>query len=319
MGVDLNTYLNFTTDLTNLYTNSSYFSSNSIDDVVISYSLFEINSSVFDIGKNILFQINSSSFRTMKIVGITDPSTNGLIGLRSGNDPSLNIWLSNDAAKSIMNEILDNPSTAVGSSRWYHYESKSLNSSAATSEVYSQIVIKTSLTTINETNAFMSSLQMFMDNQYHRDYQVFSPQLTVDSFSTTQQTFELFINLVSIIAVITGSMGIIIAQLVGVESRLKEFAILKASGWKNSHLISEVILESVTLGIVGAIVGLLLSGIFISLIKRIFHNSIGNLILVSPIAILYSLLLAIVIAIIGGLYPSLKVSAVKPMEILRAV
>ena len=141
---------------------------------------------------------------------------------------------------------------------------------------------------------------------------------TMDDLMATQ---DIVISVVTIVIIISGSMGVIIAQLVGVEGRSKEFAILKATGWKEGHIIYSVIIESVTLGIAGSLVGIVLSFLSIKGLEALMSSSSMG---ASPFSavitagIFFTAIgIAVGIGVLGGLYPGIRASSVKPMEVLQ--
>jgi putative ABC transport system permease protein len=98
---------------------------------------------------------------------------------------------------------------------------------------------------------------------------------------------------------------------------MKEFAILKSTGWKNRHIFENVIFESLTLGILGAIIGISLGWILIAILSgdnSLFGSASA---IVTPQGIIEVLAYAIGLGVLGGLYPGIKAARVRPVVVLK--
>jgi ABC-type lipoprotein release transport system permease subunit len=71
---------------------------------------------------------------------------------------------------------------------------------------------------------------------------------------------EAFMNLISGIAVVVVVLGIASAQLTAVLERRREFAVLMALGMRSIQVVRMLLIEAVTLGLLGAVAGLLIGG-----------------------------------------------------------
>jgi len=80
----------------------------------------------------------------------------------------------------------------------------------------------------------------------------------VDTISGAMNTFTMFLWVISLVAAIAGGISIFIVMLISVMERTKEFGIFKASGWSNRNIISSVMVQSVTVSLLGAATGLFL-------------------------------------------------------------
>jgi putative ABC transport system permease protein len=100
-------------------------------------------------------------------------------------------------------------------------------------------------------------------------------------------------------------------------ARMKEFAILKSTGWKNRHIFENVIFESLTLGLLGALIGIVVGGILITALSG--ENSLfGTASAIITIeGIIEVIAYAVGLGIIGGLYPGIKAARVRPVVVLK--
>ncbi len=129
-----------------------------------------------------------------------------------------------------------------------------------------------------------------------------------------------FISSIAIFSLIVGSIGIIITIYTSVVERTREIGIIKALGGTNRVILGMFLTESVFLGIIGAIVGivfgflgshLLLSGFLYFLNLPLNIYPVFNIIEISKIGII-----VIVLSIFSGLYPAYKGSKISPVHAL---
>ena len=138
----------------------------------------------------------------------------------------------------------------------------------------------------------------------------------VEQISESMSIFHGFLWIISLVAAIAGGISIFIVMLISVVERTKEFGILKASGWSNTNIISSVVLQSITIGLIGSIVGLAVG---------YFAGQGVDQYLDAEIAVITVRLVAIVgvfgifVGLVGGLYPAVRAARVSPIESMRAL
>ncbi|MFX0097896.1 MAG: ABC transporter permease [Candidatus Hodarchaeota archaeon] len=127
-------------------------------------------------------------------------------------------------------------------------------------------------------------------------------------------TINIVVLAISVIAGVAGGMSIVVAMLMSVIERMKEFATLKATGWQNIDVVKDIMYESLIVTIAGGVVGFALGLIFLQLVQLLAAVVLNPL---RPSIFLQIALFVIVMGIIGGIYPAYKVSKTSPVEILR--
>ncbi|MFX0097143.1 MAG: ABC transporter permease [Candidatus Hodarchaeota archaeon] len=127
-------------------------------------------------------------------------------------------------------------------------------------------------------------------------------------------TMSIMVLAISVIAGIAGGMSIIVAMLMSVIERMKEFATLKATGWQNRHVIKDIVYESLIVTAIGGMIGFGLAVLFLQFTQGFGAISINPL-NVQTITLIS--VFVVVLGIVGGLYPAYKASKVSPVEILR--
>lgn len=127
--------------------------------------------------------------------------------------------------------------------------------------------------------------------------------------------FDKFLFVIGGIAALSGGMGIFIIMLISVMERMREFGILKAVGWKGSNIIFSILIESLTLSVMGALLGTIFGYLGITLAENyIAYEGIG---IINWQVFLSVTLFGILVGIIGGIYPAWRASKIAPMEIFR--
>ncbi|MCU1478612.1 MAG: Membrane protein [Subtercola sp.] len=134
----------------------------------------------------------------------------------------------------------------------------------------------------------------------------------------------------TLIALAAASIFAALFTVIGVSRRTREFGTLKALGWKNRHVSSQVVGETLVEGVLGALTGLALGGIAIVLINAFapsFSASLSGtgvtaqipLTVPLPIeAVGLAIALAVAAAVIAALAGTMRVARLRPSEALRS-
>jgi putative ABC transport system permease protein len=138
----------------------------------------------------------------------------------------------------------------------------------------------------------------------------------VQSFQEMLGTIDSFLLIVSLVAAIAGGISIFIVMLISVIERTKEFGIIKASGWSNRNIITSVVVQSLTISILGAAIGLAVGYLGGQGIDAYIAMEIA---VVTWKLILFISVFGIIAGVIGGLYPALRAARVSPIESMRAL
>lgn len=115
------------------------------------------------------------------------------------------------------------------------------------------------------------------------------------------------------ISLFVGGVGIMNIMLVSVTERTREIGIRMAIGAKKKDIMLQFLIESVSLsmlgGIIGIILGLLVYGIIVYFVKWPFIFTLSS--------ILVSVLFATAVGVFFGYYPSKRAAELKPIEALK--
>jgi putative ABC transport system permease protein len=135
--------------------------------------------------------------------------------------------------------------------------------------------------------------------------------------STEIRVARSFAWLTSMIALAIGSIGMLNTMMMAVFERTREIAMLRAIGWKRRRVIAMILGEATLLSIAGSILGIMLAVILVRFLANLPAS--GRLVEgdVSPSVMLQGLVLAVLLGLIGGLYPAWSAAKLPPVEGLR--
>jgi putative ABC transport system permease protein len=127
------------------------------------------------------------------------------------------------------------------------------------------------------------------------------------------KTLSMLLAGIASISLFVGGVGIMNIMLVSVSERTREIGIRMAIGAKRRDILSQFLIESVTLSGLGGIVGIILGLCVYYLITYIVDWPY----IFSVTSILLSFIFACAVGIFFGYYPAKKAADLKPIEALR--
>jgi putative ABC transport system permease protein len=151
------------------------------------------------------------------------------------------------------------------------------------------------------------------------DFRVLTQQLFLDFASTVTGVFTIFLGGVAGISLLVGGIGIMNIMLVSVTERTREIGLRKAVGAKKKDILTQFLIESSLLSVIGGIVGIILGWLLSLGVGRI---AAANDFLLNPAITINSVLLATLfsaaVGLFFGIYPASRASQLEPIEALRS-
>ena len=122
---------------------------------------------------------------------------------------------------------------------------------------------------------------------------------------------------ISFLAVFIGALGMLNTMLMSVLERTREIGVLRALGWRRSRVLGMILKESLALGAVGGVCGILL-GLGVAGLLKLVPGTWGAVEpLYSPQLFAQAMVVAMAAGVVGGLYPAWRASKLAPVEALR--
>ena len=148
------------------------------------------------------------------------------------------------------------------------------------------------------------------------EVQVSAPREMLLPLQNVSDMLNRFFLAVSLVAVLAGSLSIMVVLLFSVLERKREFGILKALGWTPRNIAAMVLTESVVLSFSGAVLGVALGYAGLIAAKKSLGIDIGTLDWPLAAAVVAC---GVLVGAAGGLYPAWRANRSAPAEIMRGV
>jgi len=179
--------------------------------------------------------------------------------------------------------------------------------------------ILVSVTTTEAMDSVAAQIE-FMVRRSHKlavseelDFNVLSQTDILSTLTSVTDTLTIFLGAIAGISLLVGGIGIMNIMLVSVTERTKEIGLRKAVGATRNQILTQFLIETVTLSVLGGIIGILL-GIGIA-----SAFALSGLIpsVITADSILMAFTFALAIGVFFGLYPAFRAANLHPMVALR--
>jgi putative ABC transport system permease protein len=145
------------------------------------------------------------------------------------------------------------------------------------------------------------------------DFSVRAQQEFMQMQEQSSQTLTLLLSGIAGVALLVGGIGIMNIMLVSVTERTREIGIRKAVGARNSNILFQFLIESMTLSVLGGLIGI--AGGFAA--SAMMSQVLAMPTIVSPFWVGVAFGSSAVIGIFFGIYPAYKAAQLDPIEALR--
>lgn len=155
-------------------------------------------------------------------------------------------------------------------------------------------------------------------------HKVFQDDFTIgsqgDLLATANQItaiMTLLLGSVAGISLVVGGIGIMNIMLVSVTERTREIGIRKAIGARRRDILSQFLIESAVVSIVGGLAGILLGMGFSQILSRVSLGGQSLNSIVSPDAVALAFGVSAAIGLFFGIYPATRAARLHPIDALR--
>jgi len=151
------------------------------------------------------------------------------------------------------------------------------------------------------------------------DFFIVTQDDMVDSIKSIMGILTAFLSFVVAISLVVGGIGIMNIMLVSVTERTREIGLRKSVGATEKDILTQFLLESITLTALGGIIGILL-GFLLSLAASFGLSYALNVewaFSFPLLAVFLGLGVSVFVGIVFGLYPARAASKKNPIEALR--
>jgi putative ABC transport system permease protein len=169
-----------------------------------------------------------------------------------------------------------------------------------------------------DDNANATTVSQAIENAYPNQLTTTTATQQANLMSKSLGGIDTATAAISVLAIIIGGIGIINVMIMSVYERTREIGVLKAVGWTSKDILIMILGESIILTLVAAAVGIIL-GVVGSVGLLTFFSTSGSLIRpeFSLNIVLRAFAIALIVGILGGIYPAYRASRLPPTEALR--
>ncbi|MEO8705442.1 MAG: ABC transporter permease [Kofleriaceae bacterium] len=146
------------------------------------------------------------------------------------------------------------------------------------------------------------------------DFNIRHPEELLEARIKSSRTLERLLLAIASISLIVGGIGVMNVMLASVSQRISEIGLRSAVGARPSAIQVQFLGEAVMLTSLGGAVGLLLGHLTVHL----FETRLGWPLAMSPAIAAWSMVSAMAVGLVFGLYPAIRASRIDPIVALRA-
>ena len=146
------------------------------------------------------------------------------------------------------------------------------------------------------------------------DFTITSQQQLADASNSVNKTLTVLLGGVAGISLLVGGIGVMNIMLVSVTERVREIGLRKALGATPGVIRRQFLVEASFLGLVGGVLGVGLGLIGAEVLPHFISDPIA----ISAAATIGSIVVAVAIGVVFGVYPASRAARLAPIDALRS-
>lgn len=146
------------------------------------------------------------------------------------------------------------------------------------------------------------------------DFTISSQEALLTTATSVSRTLTVLLTGIAALSLLVGGIGVMNIMLVSVSERTREIGLRKALGAPPGAIRRQFLVEATILGSVGGLLGAALGILGV----KVLPHFISTVLVVSPMAVGGSIVIAIVIGMIFGVYPAARAARLSPIDALRS-
>jgi putative ABC transport system permease protein len=184
----------------------------------------------------------------------------------------------------------------------------------------SQIIVKLK----SSDNETITTVTKAITDHFSDQVSVVSSTAMLSTITSVFSILQLFLAGIAGISLLVAGVGIMNIMVVSLIERTREIGILKALGMKSRTVLTIFLGESVIIGLIGAVIGIIAGYSLAVLVAQVLGSGIlggGTSFTLTPVltptVLVGSLAFGIGVSVVFALYPAWRASKLKPVEALR--
>ena len=157
------------------------------------------------------------------------------------------------------------------------------------------------------------AFENYNTRSFGTQYSVFNQTEMLSTLSETTNTLTLMLGGIAAISLLVGGIGIMNIMLVSVSERTREIGIRKAIGAARGNILTQFLIESLVVSLMGGLLGLAISVVAVKALAPVLQMTLTIPVNVAWMAIAFS----VFIGVVFGMYPANKASKLRPIEALH--
>jgi len=176
----------------------------------------------------------------------------------------------------------------------------------------------------NSDNSTITNVSKAITDHFSNQVSVVSATAVLSLLTNIFSILQLFLGGIAAISLLVAGIGIMNIMIVSLIERTREIGILKALGMKSRTVLTIFLGESVIIGLMGAVIGIISGWILANITASILGSGVFGggggfkiIPLLTPEVMVGALAFGVGVSVIFALYPAWRASKLKPVEALR--